>query len=51
MAADNLFLNLHRWAHRQDENFKTDSLAADLRAAAPKESPGRCLTLGTLHPD
>ena len=37
MAADNLFLNLHRWAHRQDENFKTDSLAFLLRQAIAKE--------------
>jgi len=33
----NLFLSLHKWAHRQDENFTTDAFAHLLRRLISKE--------------
>lgn len=36
---NNLFLRLHKWAHRQDENFVTESFVFLLRLLLEREAP------------
>jgi len=44
----NLFLNLHRWASNQDENFTTESLLIVLKSLLEKAKPAGLDLLSTL---